>query len=63
MLCLHVSTEYTAVDRAGGGRRKEKGRVGRGDMGQGLVSLKSLENTKLEYGLSGCYEGMLVKGA
>ena len=50
-------------DRAGGGRRKERGRVGSSGMGQRLVSLKSLENSKLEYGLSDCYEGILVRGA
>ena len=47
----------------GGGKRKGRGGVlGGGSMVQRLTSLKSLENSKFEYDLSGCCEGILVKG-
>lgn len=55
---------HRVQDGAGGGKRKGRGGVLRwvGSMVQRLTSLKSLENSKFEYDLSGCCEGILVRG-
>lgn len=59
MLCLNTSTEYSA------GQSRDWEEKGEGEfvgaMDQRLVPLKSLQNSKFEYGLSGCHEGILVK--